>query len=377
MIFFLACILAAAPFWAVHCQGPFTVHIITRNQYKFGEDVECNVTITNTESQDHRILARDTPLDGLRDDIFYVNTTAADGTELSVPYDSIMVKRGPAYEDEFEGIIIRAMSSVVSTVDLSEAYSFANPGIYNVQLYTTFYYHLDGVTTQHVYSNIAHFIIELGSTDQPPKLTRGELARLDSDKQLIVADHKPKQNVTGCKTPIIKGKYPKSSKKDIEKSFSLAYDKIEDSIAALSIKNNVLYKTWFGSTYNPVVSKCYNKMYNAMGTYQYTLFANPTKKDNKDVCKDSEYAFTYTDCKTIYLCSKYFSAPLKNENSKTGVIVHEMSHAAAGTEDVKLNGKKVYGRKQCKELAKNNPQLAVKNGDNYQYFSEDVKKLVN
>ena len=57
--------------------------------------------------------------------------------------------------------------------------------------------------------------------------------------------------------------------------------------------------------------------------------------------------------------------------SKVGVIVHELSHALAGTVDIQLGeGVSVYGVENCKKLAKENPQLAVQNADKPEYFVE-------
>ena len=54
-----------------------------------------------------------------------------------------------------------------------------------------------------------------------------------------------------------------------------------------------------------------------------------------------------------------------------GVIVHELSHALAGTVDIQLGeGVTAYGVENFKKLAKENPQLAVQNADKPEYFVE-------
>ena len=53
------------------------------------------------------------------------------------------------------------------------------------------------------------------------------------------------------------------------------------------------------------------------------------------------------------------------------MIVHELSHALAGTVDIQLDeGVSVYGVENCKKLPKENPQLAIQNADNCEYFVE-------
>ena len=55
----------------------------------------------------------------------------------------------------------------------------------------------------------------------------------------------------------------------------------------------------------------------------------------------------------------------------SGVIVHELSHALAGTVDIQFGeGVSVYGVENCKKLAKENPQLAIQNADNCEYWLE-------
>ena len=55
----------------------------------------------------------------------------------------------------------------------------------------------------------------------------------------------------------------------------------------------------------------------------------------------------------MYLCDKYFSAPTVGDNSKMGTIIHEMSHAVAGTDDFE------YGEADCQAFAATNPSKAT------------------
>lgn len=51
-----------------------------------------------------------------------------------------------------------------------------------------------------------------------------------------------------------------------------------------------------------------------------------------------------------------------------GILVHEASHfkANGGTKDY------VYGMEKCKRMARNNPDNAVNNADNYEYFAQNA-----
>ena len=58
-------------------------------------------------------------------------------------------------------------------------------------------------------------------------------------------------------------------------------------------------------------------------------------------------------------------------NSKAGTLIHEMSHfnVVAGTDDF------VYGQTGAKNLAITNPNDAVMNADNHEYFAENTPSL--
>ena len=68
----------------------------------------------------------------------------------------------------------------------------------------------------------------------------------------------------------------------------------------------------------------------------------------------------------INLCELYYNAPMTGENSKMGTIVHEMSHAAAKTEDHE------YGHVKCLSLAINDQDKACNNADNFEYYCEEL-----
>jgi len=82
------------------------------------------------------------------------------------------------------------------------------------------------------------------------------------------------------------------------------------------------------------------------------------------------YAYVYQTDSTyrIHLCGKFWAAPASSGvDTQFGVLVHELSHfsTVGYTEDYQ------YGRTGCVNLAVSNPDLAVSNADNYEYFAED------
>ena len=68
--------------------------------------------------------------------------------------------------------------------------------------------------------------------------------------------------------------------------------------------------------------------------------------------------------RTVTLCPMFFQARNEGADSRPGVIVHEMTHLAAGTGDM------AYGRSAALALARKEPDRAALNADNYEYFVE-------
>ncbi len=85
-------------------------------------------------------------------------------------------------------------------------------------------------------------------------------------------------------------------------------------------------------------------------------------------CKQNYYAYVYPDKPYyIYLCKVFWLAPLTGTDSQGGTLIHEMSHfyVVASTEDY------VYGQTGARSLAITDPELAINNADNHEYFAEN------
>ena len=83
------------------------------------------------------------------------------------------------------------------------------------------------------------------------------------------------------------------------------------------------------------------------------------------------YAFVDPDDATrIYLGLRFFSAPDMGADSKFGTIIHEVTHywLTGNTEDV------AYTKTKCLALATQDPALARKNADSFQYFVEEASE---
>ena len=124
--------------------------------------------------------------------------------------------------------------------------------------------------------------------------------------------------------------------------------------------NNARYKEWFGAhtaTRFNQVKAVLTKIRDRMKTVTFTYDLSGSG------CQSGWYAYTHKGDTTIWFCGQFWAAPATGTDSKAGTMVHEHSHSDAKTDDV------TYGTANARSLAISNPNQAVKNADNYEYFA--------
>jgi peptidyl-Lys metalloendopeptidase len=139
--------------------------------------------------------------------------------------------------------------------------------------------------------------------------------------------------------------------------------KSKSYLASNSASNpGTTYTKWFGaattSRYSTAISH-FNAINDAFVNKSVTYDCG---------CKKKYYAYVYpTQPYKIYVCAVFWQAPATGTDSKMGTLVHEMSHfnVTAGTDDW------VYGSSGAASLAISNPDKALDNADNHEYFTEN------
>ena len=124
------------------------------------------------------------------------------------------------------------------------------------------------------------------------------------------------------------------------------------------------YTTWFGA----VTSARYSTAKSHYVSIDSAMDQTGGQVAIDCTCKQSYYAFVYPDKPyQIHVCKAFWTAPLTGTDSKAGTLIHEMSHfnVTAGTNDW------VYGQAGAKNLAISNPDQALDNADNHEYFGEN------
>ena len=120
------------------------------------------------------------------------------------------------------------------------------------------------------------------------------------------------------------------------------------------------FHKYFGTANTTEVLKTFQKTKN----YKFNVECN-----NPD-CNTMQgtVAFVYPDQPTIFVCPLFHAATYTGYNSKPGVLVHESTHflATSYTTDI------ASGVLETSKLGTDDPELAITNADNYEYFAESL-----
>jgi uncharacterized Zn-binding protein involved in type VI secretion len=133
------------------------------------------------------------------------------------------------------------------------------------------------------------------------------------------------------------------------------------------------FQKWFGKTdasAKATIKVRIEKIQTLLKTYSDANFQGAGKEND-----NSTFAMVDpVDDQIVYLANGFTNSPMTGADSAPGVLAHEMSHfkTIGATNDVEdAHGIKYYGTERSAELARQDPSLALKNADNFEYFIED------
>jgi peptidyl-Lys metalloendopeptidase len=292
-----------------------------------GEQVPVTATLTNIADHPVRVLKRNTPLDGIKEDLF---TVSRDG--VSVAYLGRHYKWAAPQPEDF--VTLDPQQSVSHTVDIATAYDLSITATYNVQY---------GEAT--VGQQLTASTVSIRAEGRPFSIPEAR----------IVETSEAGLTTVGC-----------SSQRSSQ--LSTAYSSARSmASAALSYltnttpSNTLRYRTWFG-TFSA-------SRWNTAKAHYASIRTGLNNEVADCTCTDSAYAFVYPSRPyTIHLCNAFWPAPNTGTDSKAGTLIHEMSHfnVIAATDD------NAYGQTACKRLATTNPSRALDNADSHEYFAENT-----
>jgi peptidyl-Lys metalloendopeptidase len=310
--------------------------------YTADQKVEVEVSISNPTSHPVKVLRWFTPAGEVEEPLFAVSQAGSPAA-----YTGAIYKRPAVTAADY--VTLKAGESLVRVVDLAASYDLSAGGDYTVRYdVQSFQLHSPG-------NGLWKSAERLASADIHIQVA-GRAPALQSAIQPL--------GVTGTTTF---SSCTTAQQSDLKAARTQASTYSTDALNYLnSNKTGSRYTTWFGifdtGRYATARSH-FGAITGAMDTAAVTF-------DCK--CKKAYYAYVYPNQPyKIYLCKVFWTAPLTGTDSKAGTLIHEMSHftVVAGTDDF------IYGQAGAKNLAITNPNNAVFNADNHEYFAENTPVL--
>lgn len=116
---------------------------------------------------------------------------------------------------------------------------------------------------------------------------------------------------------------------------------------------------WFGHGQQELVLKTLRVTAYRMGRPQeITIHCN-----DPNTCR-SQFAYARRHANILGVCQPFFRAGFEGQDNRWGILIHEMTHIAAGTGDY------AYQPRGAQGLVKEDPSRAARNADSYEYFVE-------
>ncbi len=345
------------------------IKIYSPDHYKNNEEANLVFEITNLTGKTLHILKWNTPLEGLISPCLDVKQG-----NKKIEYDGIMLKRGAPQAQDF--YTLKPHQSVSNKVDITKAYGINKPGEVKVDFNPEkFVYYADEPLSKAVTASSDGFkkqkktSISLNIKPTSFKVVNATGKRLTAGEVHRQAEQKKKKpkskTIKAMSAMAAPGLLPcqlvggTTAKKNIARNahangYALA------KMALANLLNDPKYKQWFGAhttTRFNKVKKNYQTVISKMETKTFTY--NLTSEG----CDSGVFAYTYKGTFTIWFCSAFWNAADTGTDSRAGTVVHEHTHATAGTDDIQ------YGQQGCMQLAVSTPSNAVNNADTHEYYA--------
>lgn len=310
------------------------------------------IVVTNTGNRTVRVPKWELPSEFIEAKLFQVSR---DG--VPVQYEGPMIKRGLPGAEDFA--ILRAGESYRAVVDLSAAYDMTQTGRYVVTLISPL---------QHASTSGGEM---LKDTRGLPMLLQTAPLNLwvDGKDQLgaVQQAKPPKPDGSGVVVNGVTYKGCTTSRIDTAgQAVNAARNYAENGKGYLNAgTTGPRYTTWFGA----YTSSRYSTARQHFVSIDTALDQNNGQITINCGCNQNYYAYVYPNRPyEIFVCRAFWSAPLVGTDSKAGTLIHETSHftVVAGTDDI------VYGQSGAKSLALSDPNGALNNADNHEYFAENT-----
>ena len=342
-----------------------------KTSYQASDALLIKFELSNNTNQDIKILKWQTPLEGG----FNANMFDVYNGLARVNYIGRLVKRGAPKDQDY--IILTAGKTISELINLEQGYDISAMGDYSISYKNNRlkYQALPVSKTKQAHTKQAQSNVILGQSspvlieiaENRPSLKKKQKPPVNIKAKLLGKQIPTYQNCSNDETTALD-----SALDEAERIALIAKDSL-NIVPVAKRANATRYTTWFGvyeeERYDTVKTN-FNNISNALGTQ--TIGLDCACADIPASSRDYVYAYVYSDDPyNINLCGAFWGAPTAGSDSQSGTLIHELSHFSvlAGTDDY------VYGTAGAKEIANNEPSLAIYNADNYEYFAENSPPL--
>jgi peptidyl-Lys metalloendopeptidase len=321
---------------------------------KDGKTVKMKFTLHNRTNESLQVLTWFTPFEGVAGEIFDVKRDGAD-----VTYHGILVKRGAPQPEDY--ISIEAGKSMSAEVDLAKSYDFKKAGDYGIEFRSPAVSHVvkkDAPKAKSMAELLTAKKVEIPSNKVTVKIEESiePPAAAAADESEVAA----KVVFTNCSSS---EQTTVQNTNNAAMLWSAVVYGYFNGLSTADRSTDALYKTWFGAYTAARYATVLSNWNNIKIEFEN---ANITYNCHGPACQSSWYAYVYKGGKVeVFLCPQFWSAPDSGTDSKPGVLIHEISHEVADTDDW------AYGQTACKILARTDPAKAIDNADNYEYCAEE------
>jgi peptidyl-Lys metalloendopeptidase len=326
-----------------------------------GEAHALAVSLTNDGGEPLVLLVYKSPFDTHNEvfhgDIFDVRHSNG----AKAVYSGIEIYRRAVLSDF---ITLRPGQTIETVLNLHLGYHFAEAGEYTVQLATNVGLHYGelGATVEEALSQLTGFDLESKPLQVKVAVASRPLVWPEFNTTGLLGGPSPRTNCASNQASQIH-----TSGSNAISASNQGYNYLAGSACSTS-KN--YYITWFGACDNTR----YNTVTNCLQAVHNNLRNNYPVDCAGSQCTSNTYAYVFpTDSThTIYVCGVFWRVTTNNcvMDSQPGTLIHEMSHFnnVCGTGDY------AYGITNCQNLAKSNPGNAMRNADNYCFYTDSCPR---
>ncbi|MBL4672992.1 MAG: hypothetical protein JKX81_12090 [Arenicella sp.] len=320
---------------------PDNVQVFTsleKTSFSINDKLMVSVTYRNVGNQTVSLLKWDTALNGgLTEDLFSIEFN-----NQQIPYTGIHAKRLAPSPSDF--VQLAPGESVTGAVSLQRSYPINFKGYYTIAMRNS------GALASKTQSPLAF--------------------NLTADRPIIEA--KRPARFQSCSASQIAS--TDAALTSAERIANTAINDLRGTPVALR-PSALRYREWFGSYSAGRYSQVEGGMARiASALSNQTIGFNCDCTNQEGVNPDNTFAFVFpNDPYNMTLCGVFFRVPRDGTDSKSGTIVHEISHfnVVASSDDFGS----ALDQSGSRRLANSSPTSAIRNANAFEYFAENTPFL--